>query len=619
MEVLRAVNTAFITLMRTVECKHCQNLHIMSLAKKVKVVYPLIKKTPLGFGFVSASLYVSDYMPKIESRYELLSSWIADQKSFLARDIWVQLDYFLSQYRFNLISAGGRFEGLENVYNNLAELLTPLNAGETVQQQHEVIVQKIKEGMHSEWKKVIQKLNIKTRESDKISMAAYLRVLEATPIFGNIFEMTVSELKEKLNNLLKDPRALIKSELNGKEHRLIAKHTLDLSPVMALIPTDMGLPIEMELHMPVVASLDTKLKVMGALPKPEIQMTSRIFLNAQITGWVGTVIPFTKEMALTAFDNSVIYNLPATVKISADLPKQHIKLTVQLDEQMNKLTDLVHHHVHPFTVIQKIEDFTPISLSAHKKLIKSSEERKELKTVFGEMAGLHLFAQLRTESRYLDMRAIIERLAVYNYNPLNMLMFPTAMAMNPAGTLSLRHNDFTLKIDPTQSTTKAVSCDLIFGMAIKESNVQAVKYHKLKILSSAEQEQRVEQEESLVIKQLKKLIPVSVVSEPVENKSLHPERQQNIEKALKTMQQKYQQSQSSEASLVGVSLKFHMTLEGGRRPLAYGWELTAVAQQLQKIQPQSSNPASFYTFWFLDLASLQSVAHKLIFTGNYLQ
>ena len=104
--------------------------------------------------------------------------------------------------------------------------------------------------MHSEWQKVIQKLNIKTRESDKISMAAYLRVLEATPIFGNIFEMTVSELKEKLNNLLKDPRALIKSELNGKEHRLIAKHTLDLSPVMALIPTDMGLPIEMELHMP---------------------------------------------------------------------------------------------------------------------------------------------------------------------------------------------------------------------------------------------------------------------------------------------------------------------------------------------------------------------------------
>ena len=153
MEVLRAVNTAFITLMRTesVECKHCQSLHIMSLAKKVKVVYPLIKKTPLGFGAVSASLYVGDYLPKIESRYQLLSSWIADQKSFLARDIWVQLDYFLSQYRFNLISAGGRFEGLESLYSNLAELLTPLTAGETVQQQHEVIVQKIKEGTHCQF------------------------------------------------------------------------------------------------------------------------------------------------------------------------------------------------------------------------------------------------------------------------------------------------------------------------------------------------------------------------------------------------------------------------------------------------------------------------------------
>merc|ERR1711862_685314 len=83
----------------------------------------------------------------------------------------------------------------------------------------------------------------------------------------------------------------------------------------------------------------------------------------------------------------------------------------------------------------------------------------------------------------------------------------TSMAMSPAGTLSLRHTDFTLKIDPTQSTTKPISADINFGMAIKAKDVQAIKYHKLKILSAAEQEQRVQQEESLVVKQLKKLYP----------------------------------------------------------------------------------------------------------------
>ena len=91
---------------------------------------------------------------------------------------------------------------------------------------------------------------------------------------------------------------------------------MDLSPVMALIPTDMGLPLEMELHMPVVASMETKLSVLAALPKPEISMKSRMFLTTQITGWVGTVIPFTKEMAMVAVDNTIVYNLPATVKVS---------------------------------------------------------------------------------------------------------------------------------------------------------------------------------------------------------------------------------------------------------------------------------------------------------------
>ena len=208
--------------------------------------------------------------------------------------------------------------------------------------------------MHTEWRKVMQKLNIKTRENDKVSVAAYLRILEATPFFGNIFEETVHSLKEKINNIFTDPRAFIKSELNGKEHRLIAKHAMDLSPVMALIPTDMGLPLEMELHMPVVASLDTKLSVMAALPKPEFKMDTRLFLSTQITGWVGTVIPFTKEVALVALDNTVVYNLPASIKINIDMPKQHLKMSVSLDKQLNKATDLVHHHAHPFSVIQKV-------------------------------------------------------------------------------------------------------------------------------------------------------------------------------------------------------------------------------------------------------------------------
>ena len=204
-EVLRAVNTAFITLMRTESVESmAENVQLMTLAKKAKLTYPLIKKTPLGVApFVSASLYTADYLPQLESRYQLLASWIADQKSFFTKNVWIQLDYFLSQYQFNLISAGGRIEGLESIYNNLAQLITPLGPGETVQEQHETIVKKIQENLHAEWRKIIQKLNIKPRENDKVSVAAYLRVLEATPIFGNVFETTISSLKEKINGIFR--------------------------------------------------------------------------------------------------------------------------------------------------------------------------------------------------------------------------------------------------------------------------------------------------------------------------------------------------------------------------------------------------------------------------------
>ena len=59
-EVLRAVNTAFITLMRTESVESmAQNVQLMTLAKKAKLTYPLIKKTLLGLGKPTISFKTS--------------------------------------------------------------------------------------------------------------------------------------------------------------------------------------------------------------------------------------------------------------------------------------------------------------------------------------------------------------------------------------------------------------------------------------------------------------------------------------------------------------------------------------------------------------------------------
>jgi len=322
-------------------------------------------------------------------------------------------------------------------------------------------------------------------------------------------------------------------------------------------------------------------------------------------------------MAMVAIDNTVVYNLPATVKVSLDMPKQHLKLTVQLDEQMRNPSDLVHHHIHPFSVIQKIEDFTPMALTANMKIIETVEEVKQLNMVFGDLVGLHLHAKLRTESRYVDVRSIIERLAIFNYNPINMVLFPNTLAMSPAGTLSLRRNEFTLSIDPTHCTTKAVSFDFFFGLVTKSLNsTEAAKYHKIKILSPAEQEERVESEEGLIFKQLKKLIPVSLESEPVENKSLHPERQAKIVTALSTMERTYPSLTQAYKGVLAANLKVVATMERGRRPLIWTYVFNAIAQHLHDQVPGSNiETTNFRTFWYMDAVSGQGFP-RIMYRGE---
>lgn len=117
MEVLRAVNTAFETLASETYIKVVnENVNVMNLAKKLRVVYPLIKKVQSGILFVSASVFGADFLPKLDVGYESIQQWIMSKKSFLPRDVYWQLTYFLSQYQFNFLQTGYHMEGIENIY-----------------------------------------------------------------------------------------------------------------------------------------------------------------------------------------------------------------------------------------------------------------------------------------------------------------------------------------------------------------------------------------------------------------------------------------------------------------------------------------------------------------------
>ena len=72
---------------------------------------------------------------------------------------------------------------------------------------------------------------------------------------------------------------------------------------------------------------------------------------------------------------------------------------------------------------QSIEKLNPITLAQDKKMISSPDTLRELKKTFGESLGLHIESQIRTESRYMDLRSVYNKLKMFNYNPVNYFRF----------------------------------------------------------------------------------------------------------------------------------------------------------------------------------------------------
>merc|ERR1711973_329441 len=97
----------------------------------------------------------------------------------------------------------------------------------------------------------------------------------------------------------------------------------------------------------------------------------------QYTGFVGTLVPFTSEYVATG---------------------------------------IAHYHILPYTTVGQINKLQPITMTPALKAIKAIPERKVMESTFGEYLGLGLKTKLVTESRFVDMRSIVEYLNIYK-NP----------------------------------------------------------------------------------------------------------------------------------------------------------------------------------------------------------
>jgi len=517
MEVLKVVNSALFTLSNEYFTVTPKISPIVSLPKKASLVYPLIKKTKVMLP-TSASIYTSEKLEQLGVGFEGMTNWIASSKSVIPIEMYSELNYVISRFNLRAFAIGLRIEGAEELYHKIAELITPLEQGQTVPQQLQGMAKKVKDSLSSQWRKVIQELDLKSVKSGKINSAIFVELLETTPIFGNVVEMTTQKLKQSIVDLLKDPVAL--KEKLEKERVIDVKKALKLSQVMALIPTDMGLPLVVDVTMPMLVSVKGKAKVGLSWTKPLLDLKTEMFYSLQLFGTVGVVNPLNKEYVSTSIDQTLAATVPIATKVEMDLVQQSVKVSAKIHCQCSNPNEqkvkLLHYHVHPFTSRQVIGQLAPIALNPTKQIIRSRDTLKERSLIFGEYLGYHFHSLVRTESKYFDLVAILERLRMYKYNPMNMLRTVFSQyATDAEGRISVRRHEYSLMYDPIQSTTKEMKILLTFGYGSKTEEGGPLVYNQVKILSEVEQKKIVDDESQPILKALKKIVPVSYEVVPI--------------------------------------------------------------------------------------------------------
>jgi len=573
-EVLRYINTAFHSLAYTTEISMTETATPRtSIVKKIRILLPLMKKIPGVIGS-SGRIYTAEYLPKLNAGYKKIIEWMGDRSSVIPSHFYTTAQVFLNGYEFRPYDLAFKVYGSENIYQKLSELLTPVRSvseGSEVRHNYRTSSRTyrteesssmptldetfsgIKSQLHSEWVKVIETLKIETRRSGPLSGYMWMDFFEDVSLFASFSDITNELIHEKITPLLTNPKSVLKTVCG--EHIINFQRVMNLAPAEALIPSEMGFPIIIEAHMPVALSVRGKLAVKCDVTAPVISLDARFASTANYHVLVGTYSPFTKEMVATGVKNEMVFNLPAKTHIGFEPMTGKVKVVLKPITMTPKPVDILYFSVKPFTVASNLYNLKPLTLSPELKIIKTTAPLRKVEYPFGTPLGLSFNSIVETESRYLDMKYLLDLLKIYKYNPLNLIRF---IFVNPTvseyGLPSLRQHIYRLQFDPTTSDTKAIEMSLDIGIASKLPKEEPL-YHTIRVKSLEE----LRTEPSI----LKKLIPYGIESLPL-TQSVHPARQEILKKVIEKLQL---------VSGYALNVKF-MTILQGPRPRTITYEMT---------------------------------------------
>jgi len=517
LEILKLVNTAFYSISESIAMQDVKQ-ESAALVRKIRLVYPLIKKTGGKFPTTGA-IYMNDFLKHLNVGFEKVVSWTSTKVSPLPTDYYSKITYFLDNYRYTPLEYSFHLRGSGSLIQEVLEIITgkaSIRSGSSsgrFSSQEEELVNKVT----GEWRKVVEKLNIEPRrDSDRPEGALYLNLFETTPIFKSFARESSEALKEKIHRVLRNPASLM-----GENKKISYQRMLNLAPTIINIPSDMGLPIAIEIHMPMVMSLQGEVEPeMRSMNKMNLKTKFHAMATVQYTGWVGTVSPFDGEYIVSGIDQHAVINFPNEFNVNVDMREQTVKVSMKPRTEMaGRPVDLLHYHVRPFTVIQKLYDIKPLTLSSHFKVIKSTYyqksevEPREESVPFLKSLGLGLtYNYLAPIPHGPVAPSLIEKFRMYNSNILNVFRFTfVSTAFTPSKQPSVRMHYIKIKQHPEKASTKEIEWTLKYGVASKQSESKPLMYHTIE-----------ESQES------SKVLPVAIVSKPIGEHSRHQTRQMKI-------------------------------------------------------------------------------------------
>merc|ERR1719391_1942463 len=533
----------------------------------------MVRKT---YGIVpsTATFYKTEFLRALNSGYRATFAWVAAQEQVLPRSGYAGLSLFLQQYYVDVAQTG-------SILDKLAEVVTKVSGSSAG--TPEQLKSEIKRSIHSEMSKVIEKLGLEESiKSETLSAAGFFQGAETGIIIRSLTEKTTEIMTEKLAELLENPSKFLSGSSSSVS--INAQKSIDLAPIEIMLASDMGFPVIVEVRAPVTASLTGKATINALSMAPSVTITGKVLLATQYTGFVGTLVPFTSEYVATGIDQHSIINIPGTVEMKLDIPSQ--KLSIMVEPVTHEPTALAHYHILPYTTVGQINKLQPITMTPALKAIKAIPERKVLESNFGEYLGLGLKTKLVTESRFVDMRSIVEYLNIYK-NPVNMLVFGwTSPALSENLVPSVRYHKMTTLLEPARTSTKALGLEIKIGAATKVEGQTGIQYHTLKkspISGLSHEEIKEVRNNPTIVKIIKALSPLKVVSHGIESQ-VHERRQNN----LKMVMSELESSKVSEASVTGFTLTTNFILKSSR-PRTFSFTLTAALGSKNELSTKTIN------------------------------